>query len=132
MFPFDPRAYNTRPIWDSKKRAASANLIEQHFHQIHGRYGAPCAYLMREHMIPPPGSGSFLDHAQPFNNQMIKLYPIIKPTELLLNLIVPGVEPPLKLYTCKAVEDNASCFQELKHIVQGTKAKVYVDEFNVH
>ncbi len=63
---------------------------------------------------------------------MIKIYPIIKPTELLSNLIVLGVEPPLKLYTHKAEEDNACCFQELKCIVHGTEAEVYVDEFNVH
>ena len=125
-------AYNTRPVWDSKKRAASADLIEQHFRQIRGRDGAPCAYLMREHVIPPSGSGSFLDRAESFDEQMIKLYPIIKPTELLSNLIVPGVEPPLKLYTREAAEDNAKCFQELKRIVQGTEAEVYVDEFNVH
>ncbi len=66
---------------------------------------------MREHVVPPPGSGLFLDHAQSFDDQMIKLYPIIKSTELLSNLIVPGVEPPLKLYTHEAVEDNARCFQ---------------------
>ncbi len=29
------------------------------------------------------------------------------------------------------MEDNAQCFQELKRIVQGTKAEVYVDKFNV-
>ncbi len=63
---------------------------------------------------------------------MIKLYPIIKPTELLSNLIVPGVEHPLKLYTRKAAENNTHCFQELKRIVQGTEAKVYVDKFNIH
>ena len=125
-------AYNTRPVWDPKKRAASADLIELHFRQIRGRDGAPCAYLMREHVIPPQGSGSFLDHSQSFDDQMIKLYPIIKPTELLSNMIVPGVEPPLKLYTREAAEDNARCFQELKRIVQGTEAEVYVDEFNVH
>ncbi len=64
--------------------------------------------------------------------QMIKQYPIIKPMELLTNHPVPDVEPPLKYYTHIAVEDNAQCFQELKHIVQGTEAKVYVDELNVH
>ncbi len=63
---------------------------------------------------------------------MIKLYPIIKPIKPLSNLIVPGVEPPLKLYTREAAEGNARCFQELKRIVQGTEVKVYVDKFNVH
>ncbi len=87
---------------------------------------------MREHIVPPPGSGSFLDHAQSFDDQMIKLYPIIKSPELLSNLDVPSIEPPLKFYTRKAAEDNARCFQELKRIVQGTEAKVYVDEFNIH
>ncbi len=125
-------AFNTRPVWDRKKRAASADLIELHFCQIHGQDGAPCAYLMREHVIPPQGSKSFLHHSQLFDDQMIKLYLIIKPTELLSNLIVPGVEPPLRLYTREAAEDNAQCFQELKRIVQGTKAEVYVDKFNVH
>ncbi len=65
-----------------------------------------------------------MDHTLSFDNQMIKLYPIIKPTKILLNLIVPGVEPPLSLYTHEAAEDNARCFQELKRIVQGTEAKV--------
>lgn len=100
----------------------SANLIELHFHQIHGRDGAPYAYLMRKHIIPSAGSGSFLDHSTLFD----------KPTELLSSLIFPGVEPPLSLYTCEATEDNAPCFQELKCIVQGTEAEVYIDEFNVH
>ncbi len=73
-----------------------------------------------------------MDHAQLFDDQMIKLYPIIKSPDLLLNMTVLGLEPPLKLYTSEAAEDNACCFQELKHIVQGAEAKVYVDEFDVH
>ncbi len=36
------------------------------------------------------------------------------------------------MYTCKAVEDNPCYFQELKRIVKGTEAKVYMDEFNIH
>ncbi len=36
------------------------------------------------------------------------------------------------MYTCKASEDNAHCFQELKHTVQGAEAEVYMDEFNLH
>ncbi len=71
-------------------------------------------------------------HAKWFDNQMIKRYPIIKSTEFLAHLLVPNVESPLSMYTCKAAEDNARCFQELKHIVQGTEAEVYVDEFNIH
>ncbi len=58
---------------------------------------------MREHVVPLPGSGSFLDHAQSFDDQMIKLYPIIKSSKLLSNLDVPGVEPPLKFYTIQAL-----------------------------
>ncbi len=67
-----------------------------------------------------------------FNSQMMKHFLIIRPTELLANLSVPEVEPPLKLHTHKAVENNAQFFQELMHIVQRTEAKVYVDEFIVH
>ncbi len=63
---------------------------------------------------------------------MMKHFLIIRPTELLANLSVPEVEPPLKLHTHKAVENNAQFFQELMHIVQRTEAKVYVDEFIVH
>ncbi len=61
---------------------------------------------------------------------MIKHYQIIKLLDLLSNLPAPDVEPPLKYYTCKAAEDNARCFQELKRIVQGSKVEVYVDEIN--
>ncbi len=63
---------------------------------------------------------------------MIKRYMIIKSSDLLSNLPAPDVEPPLKFYTRKEAEDNACCFQELKRIVQGTKAEVYVNEFNLH
>ncbi len=63
---------------------------------------------------------------------MIKWYPIIKPMELLTNLPVMNVDPPLKYYTRYAAEDNALCSQELKRIVQGTQADVYVDKFNIH
>ncbi len=125
-------AYNTQPVWDSKKHTASANLIEQHFQQIQGRDGAPCAYFMHKHVIPPVASCLFVNHVQSFDNLMIKFYPIIKPNKLLPNPIVPRVEPPLMLYTHEAAEDNACCFQELKCIVQGTKAEVYVDEYNIH
>ncbi len=65
--------------------------------------------------------------AEPFYDQMIKCNPIIKPTELLGNIKAPD-----NLYTCKATEDNACCFQELKCIFWGTEAEVYVDEFNTH
>ncbi len=73
-----------------------------------------------------------MDHSQSFDNQMIKLYPIIKSPELLANMAIPGVKPPSKLYTRETAEDNAQCLWELKHIVQGTEAKVYIDKFNVH
>ncbi len=63
---------------------------------------------------------------------MIMHYPIIKSLDLLSNLPAPDVEPPLKFYTHEAAEDNAWCFQELKCIVQVTKAEVYIYEFNVH
>ncbi len=63
---------------------------------------------------------------------MIKHYPIIKPSDLLSNISATDVEPPLKLYTLKAAEDNAQCFQELKCIVQETEAEVYFDELNIH
>ncbi len=36
------------------------------------------------------------------------------------------------MYAHEAAEDNVCCFQELKCIMQGTKAKVYVDKFNLH
>ena len=85
---------------------------------------------MRERITPPPVP-STNDHAQSFDNQMIKHYPIIKLSDLLLNLPIPDVEPPLAYYTHKAAEDNAQCFLELKRIVQGTEAEVYVDKFNL-
>ncbi len=94
--------------------------------------GAPCAYLMRKRIVPQPAPGTSNDCAESFDDQMIKRYPIIKSLDLLLNLPAPDMEPPLKYYTRKAAEDNAHCFQELKRIVQGTKAEVYVDEFNMH
>ncbi len=75
--------------------------------------------------------GSSDNCAETFDDQMIKQYPIIKPTGLLSNLSVPNLEPFLKYYTHKATEDNMICFQELKCTVQGTDAKVYVDKFNV-
>ncbi len=77
-------------------------------------------------------TGSSYNCVELFDDHMIKQYPIIKPVELLTNLPVPDVEPPLKYYTSKAAEDNAQCFQELKSILQGTEAKVYVDDLNVH
>ncbi len=75
--------------------------------------------------------GSSDNCAETFDDQMIKQYPIIEPMGLLSNRSVPNLEPLLKYYTHKAAEDNAQCFQELKCIVQGTDAKVYVDKFNV-
>ncbi len=36
---------------------------------------------------------------------------------------------PLRFYMIKADEDNVMCYQELCHIVEGTEAQVYVDEF---
>ncbi len=125
-------AYNTWPIWDHKNHAVRADLIKQHFQQIQGRDIAPSAYLMREHTQPPAATGPSDDHAESFNDQMIKQYPIIKPTELLTNTPILDMEPPLKYYTCKEAEDNAQCFQELKCFVQGTEAEVYIDNFNVH
>ncbi len=53
--------------------------------------------------------------AEPFDAQMLKHYPIIKPTELMANIVPQGA--PLDMYTHKAVENNTHCFQELKHIV---------------
>ncbi len=94
--------------------------------------GAPCAYLMHKHDVPPTTLGPSHDCAKSFNNQMIKCYPIIKTPDLLLNMPAPDLEPPLKFYIHEAAEDNAQCFQELKCIVQGTEAEVYVDEFIVH
>ncbi len=40
--------------------------------------------------------------------------------------------PPLAYVYLHAVEDITFCFQELKYIVQGTEAKVDMDEFNLH
>ncbi len=86
---------------------------------------------MRKHIVSPPAP-SISDRAESFDNQMIKHYPIVKLLDLLLNLPVPGMEPPLAYYTHEAAEDNARCFLELKRIVQGTIAEVYVDKFNLH
>ncbi len=109
----------------------SADLIEHHFCQIQGIDGVPCTYLMCKTLIPPIMVHCSDEHAESFNDQMIKHNPIIKSTEFLSHVLAPDVAP-LSLYTHKEVEDNACCFQELKRIIQGTEAKVYVDEFNVH
>ncbi len=45
-------ACNTWSVWDSKNHTASADLIKQHFCQIWGVDGDPCAYLMCEHIVP--------------------------------------------------------------------------------
>ncbi len=113
-------AYNTQPVWDSKNCTASADLTKQHFYQIWGTNSAPCAYPMHKHVVPPSQSGSSIECAELFDNHIIKHYPIIKPTECLANLSIldVGCGTPFKTYTCKAAEDNACCFQELKHIVQ--------------
>ncbi len=87
---------------------------------------------MRGHVIPSPAPSTLNDHAESFDDQMIKRYPIIKSSDLLLNLATPDMEPPLKYYTRKAAEDNAQCFLKLKCIVQGTEAEVYVDKVNPH
>ncbi len=125
-------AYDSCPLWDSKNHAASTDMIEQHFCQIRGMDGAPCAYLMCKHIVLSPVLGTSNFFAKSFDNQMIKHYLIIKSLDLLLDLPAPDVEPPLKFSTYKAVENNAQCFLELKRIVQGTKAEVYVDKFNLH
>ncbi len=78
---------------------------------------------MRKNIFPPPAP-SISDRVESFNNQMIKRYPIVKSSDLLLNLPVSDMEPPLAYYTRKAAEDNARCFLELKCIVQGTEAEV--------
>ncbi len=70
--------------------------------------------------------------AKSFHDQMIKPYPIIKSTEFFDHLPVPDMEPTLHMCTHKAVENNAHCSQELKCIVKGTEAKVYVDEFDIN
>ncbi len=90
-------AYDSCPVWDSKNCIASADLIEQHFDQIHGMDGALCAYLMRKHVVPSPflGTSNFL--AKSFDNQIIKHFLIIKSSDLLSNLPTPDVEPPLKI-----------------------------------
>ncbi len=46
-------AYNTRPVWGPKNLAVSFNLIKEHFCQIWGLDGAPFAYFMRKHVVPP-------------------------------------------------------------------------------
>ncbi len=120
-------AYNTRPVYDHKNCTVSAFLIEQHFGQICGRDGVPCAYLMHEHTQPPARTGLSDGCAELFDDQMIKQYPIIKPAELLSNLPVPDLNPPLKHYTCKAAEDNPQCCHELQYIAQGTEANIHLE-----
>ncbi len=51
-------AYDSHPVWDSKNHAASTDLIEQHFGQISGMDGAPCPYLMRNHIVLSPVLGT--------------------------------------------------------------------------
>ncbi len=125
-------AYNTKPVWDPKNHVASANLIEPHFCQVWGMDCTPCAYLMRKQVVPPTTPAPSNDCSESFNDQMIKRYPIIETLDLLLNMPASNIEPPLKFYTHKDAEDDVTCFQKLKHIVQGTKAEVYVDEFTIH
>ncbi len=62
---------------------------------------------MHKHIVPSFLSSSFDECAELFDNHMLKHYPVIKPMELLTNLSIPDVEPPLKLNTHKAAEDNA-------------------------
>ncbi len=86
-------AHDSCPVWDLKNCAASAELIEQHFHQIHGMDGASCAYLMCKHIVLSPVLGTSIFRAKSFDDQMIKRYPIIKSSDLLLNLPAPDMEP---------------------------------------
>ncbi len=116
---------------DNHNCTASSDLIEQHFCQIEGSDGALCAYLMRNALVPLPVSNCSDECTESFDNQVIQQYLILKLTEFLSYLLMPEAEPPLRLYTHEAAEDNAHCFQDLKHIVQGTEAKVYVDKFNL-
>ncbi len=127
-------ACNDRPTWDAKNRTASTDLIKNHFWHIRGINGAPCTYLMRKNAQVSPQSAS-LDStsvAESFDNHMIKIYLIIKRTELLGNIKPTDGEPPLNMYTFETMEDNACCFPESKRIVQGVEAKVYMNEFNIH
>ncbi len=99
-------ACNTQPVWDPKNPAASADLIKQYFCQIWGIDGALCAYLIREHVTPLSTSGHSDDCAKSYDDQMIKHYPITKPSNLLL-IFCSRCRAPLKLYTHEAPEDNA-------------------------
>ncbi len=115
--------------------AASDDLIEQYFCQIWGINGAPCAYLMQENaqVLPPSPSLDEYSEAELFEDQMIRYYPIVKPIKILGNITSVYGEPFLNImYTCKATEVDAHCFQELKGVVQGTEAEVYMDKFNVY
>lgn len=57
------------------KRATSADLIEEYFHQICGIDGVICSYLMQEKVL---SETSIFDEKEPvINLQMIKEYPIV-------------------------------------------------------
>ncbi len=107
--------YNNWLTWDAKNHVVSANLIKQHFQQILGINGSPCAYLMCENSQVPNQTVHSEEtlEAELFNNQMIKDYPVIKPTELLGNIAPPYGDLPLNMYTHKDAEDNAQCCQKL-------------------
>ncbi len=105
--------------------------VEQHFWQIQGFDGAPCSYLMWEDKDPAVLPVAHLG-TDSFDNQMIKIYPIVNCTKLFSNMALLDMEPPLNMYTCKAAEDNTCCFQELKCILQGNEDEEYLDKFNLH
>ncbi len=67
-------AYNSQPTWDSKNCTASADLIEQHLHQIQVIDGAPYAYLMcKDTQVPPLTSSSRASlNSKSFDDQTIK------------------------------------------------------------
>ncbi len=67
----DKVAFNTWPTGDCHNHTASADLIEQHFCQIHGIDEAHCSCLMRKILIPPTVTNCSDEQAKMFNKQMI-------------------------------------------------------------
>ncbi len=104
-------AYNTRLVWDSKNCAASTDLIQQHFCQIRGMDSAPCAYLMHKHVVSPTTPAPSNDHAESFNDQMIKQYPIVKTLDLLSNMPTLDMEPSLKFKPIRLQKTMHSAFR---------------------
>lgn len=91
------------PEWDSTRRAASADLIKDHFHQIQGVNGVPCtSYLMQEDTIS--NVKVFREKEPSHNLQLIKDYLIVVKTNPVNCNLWAGGKPPVLMLTPDAKE----------------------------